>query len=147
MVELIINPPAINFPPNTFVTDCQPITTMFKVCNAIMYDEPNSNLLFIQDLHVASGAIVRWSEHEVLCRYRLRANIKKDGSSRPTLQVEALVLSTGTWTAVPESKKQLLSLNTSMAVKLAVVDNGHSLVLAHTGLQAHHGDGLHEVLS
>ena len=38
------------------------------------------------------------------------------------MQVEALVLDTGTWAAVPESKKQLLSLNTSMAVKLAVMD-------------------------
>jgi hypothetical protein len=81
-------------PEGPVATDWQPITTMFKVCNAIMYDELNSNLLFIQDLHMASGALVRWSEHDVLCRYRLRANIKKDGSSRPTLQVEALMLST-----------------------------------------------------
>jgi hypothetical protein len=71
MVELIFDPPAINFPPNKFVTDWQPITTKFKVCNAIMHNEPNSNLLFIQDLYVASGAIVRWTEHKVLCRYRL----------------------------------------------------------------------------
>jgi hypothetical protein len=41
-VELVINPPAINFPANKFVTD------MFK------------------DLHVSSVAIVRWSEHQVL---------------------------------------------------------------------------------
>ena len=32
------------------------------------------------------------------------------------------MLNTGTWAAVPESKKQLLSLNTSMAVKLAAVE-------------------------
>ena len=32
------------------------------------------------------------------------------------------MLNTGTWAAVPESKKQLLSLNTSMSVKLAAVE-------------------------
>ena len=99
-VELVINPPAINFPANKFVTNWKPITDIFK------------------DLHVSSGAIVRWSEHQVLYRYRFRANVKKDGSSKPTLRVEALVLNTGTWAAVPEPKKQLLSLNTSMAVDL-----------------------------
>ena len=75
-----------------------------------------------KDLHVSSGAIVRWSEHQVLSRYRFRSNVKKDGSSKPTMRVEALVLNTGNWAAVPESKKQLLSLNTSMAVKLVVME-------------------------
>ena len=103
-VELVINPPAINFPANKFVTNWKPITDIFK------------------DLHVSSGAIVRWSEHQVLCRYMFRSNVKKDGSSKPTLRVEALVRDTCTWAAGPESKKQLPSLNTSMAVKLTAVE-------------------------
>ena len=103
LVELVINPPTISFPPNKFVTDWQPITEMFR------------------DLHVTNGAIVRWSEKQVLCRFRFRSNIKKEGSSRPTLLLEALVLSTGTWAAVPESKKQLLSMDRSLAIKLAAV--------------------------
>ena len=102
-VELVINPPAINFPANKFVTNWKPITDMFK------------------DLHT-SGAVVRWSEHQVLCRYMFRSNVKKDGSSKPTLRVEALVRDTCTWAAGPESKKQLPSLNTSMAVKLTAVE-------------------------
>ena len=114
LVELVINPPSINFPANKFVTDWQPITEMFR------------------DLHVTNGAIVRWSEKQVLCRFRFRSNIKKDGSSRPTLLLEALVLSTGTWGAVPESKKQLLSMDRSLAIKLASVDlSWYSPIPAH----------------
>lgn len=114
LVELVINPPSINFPANKFVTDWQPITEMFR------------------DLHVTNGAIVRWSEKQVLCRFRFRSNLKKDGSSRPTLLLEALVLITGTWEAVPESKKQLLSMDRSLAIKLTSVDlSWYSPIPAH----------------
>ena len=59
--------------------------------------------------------------NQVLSRYRFRSNIKEDGSSRPTVQVEALVLNKGTWTTVPVFKKHLLSMNIFIAIKLAAV--------------------------
>ena len=71
---------------------------------------------------MASGARVKWPVNQVLSRYRFRSNIKEDGSSRPTVQVEALVLNKGTWTTVPVFKKHLLSMNTSIAIKLAAVE-------------------------
>ena len=102
-VEVVIVPSAIDFPPNKFVTEWKPITEMFR------------------DIHVTEGATVRWGD-KVLCRYRLRSNVKEDGSSRPTLLIEGMILTTGTWAAVPESKKRLLSLDTSTAIRLASIE-------------------------
>ena len=70
LVELNIDPSSISFPANKFVTDWTPIGDMFR------------------DLHTG-GSVVRWTENQVLCRYRLRANLQKDGSSNPSLLVEA----------------------------------------------------------
>ena len=74
-----------------------------------------------RDIYVTDGAIVRWGGN-VPCRYRLRSNVQEDGSSKPTLLLEGHILNSGTWTAVPESKKQLLSLDTSTAIMLASTD-------------------------
>ena len=128
LVELVINPPSITFPANKFVTDWQPITEMFR------------------DLHVTNGAIVRWSEKQVLCRFRFRSNIKKDGSSRPTLLLEARVLSTGTWGAVPESKKQLLSMDNGQVPGHIVSQCGLILVLPHPGPHTYHGHGVQQAV-
>ena len=102
-VEVVIVPSAISFPANKFVTEWQPINKMFR------------------DIHVTEGATIRWEE-KVLCRYRLRSNVQGDGRSKPTLLLEALILNTGTWAAVSDSKKKLLSLDSSTAIKLASMD-------------------------
>ena len=102
-VEVTIIPSAINFPANKFVTDWKPINEVFR------------------DIHVTEGATIRW-EGKVLCRYRLRSNVQEDGTSKPTLLLEGLILNTGTWAAVPDSKKQLLSLDASTAIMLVSMD-------------------------
>jgi len=92
LVDLNIDPSSIAFPPNKFVTEWTPIGELFR------------------DLHTGVS-VVRWTENQVLARYRFRANRQKDGSSKPSLLVEALVLdaATGTWSAMGAPKKQLLS--------------------------------------
>ena len=99
-VALTVKTGSIDFPPNKSVTPWQPITTTFK------------------DILASHGATVRWDEKQVLVRFRLRSNIKDDGSSIPTLSLEALVLPTGTWEAIPEPKKLILSSNASSAIRL-----------------------------
>ena len=105
LVDLNIDPSSITFPPNKYVTEWSPIGEAFR------------------DLHTGV-AVVRWTENEVLTRYRFRANRQKDGSSTPSLLVEALVLdaATGTWSAMGAPKKQLLSATASMAIKIASLE-------------------------
>ena len=100
MVTVKINPEEVDFPVNRSVTSWKPITSMFL------------------DLHVSEGANVRWDTKQVLVRLRLRANVQPDSSSKPVLVLEALVLPTGTWDAVADPKRKLLSKNSSSAVRL-----------------------------
>ena len=103
-VSVIINPTAIVFPPNRSVTDWTPIRKEFR------------------ELTIPEGATVRWETKQVLTRYRLRPNMSADGSCKPVLMLEAIVLKEGTWEAVPETKKKLLSRNQSSALRLWSMD-------------------------
>ena len=104
LVTVKINPEAIEFSTNKSVTIWKPITLMFP------------------DIHVSEGANVRWDTKQVMARLRLRANVQPDSSTKPTLILEALVLTTGTWEAVAGPKQLLLSKNTSSAVQLWAQD-------------------------
>ena len=99
-VTATIDPAAIEFPVNRSVSRWKPIATMFP------------------DTHVTEGANVRWDTRQVLVRLRLRANMSPDGSSKPVLLLEAIILPTGTWEGVAEPKKKLLSSNSSSAIRL-----------------------------
>ena len=99
-VTVTLNPEAIEFPVNRSVSDWKPITTMFP------------------DTHITEGANVRWDTRQVLVRLRLRANMSPDGSSKPVLLLEALILPTGTWEGVADPKKKLLASNYSSAIRL-----------------------------
>ena len=100
LVTLKIDPSAIAFPPGKTVTDWKPINTEFR------------------ELTISEGATIRWDQRQVLSRFRLRANMEEDGTSKPALMLEAIVLREGTWQAVPEPKRKLLSRNQSSALLL-----------------------------
>ena len=55
---------------------------------------------------------------EIMVRFRIRANLSDDGTSRPSLLLETIVLDEGTWEAVSVPKKKALSGATSAAVLL-----------------------------
>ena len=101
-VEVIIDPTAVDIKSNFSVSEWKPITTLFK------------------DIHVTQGAGVTWSN--ILGRFRIRANLMGDGSSSPLLILEAIVLSDGTWNALPESKKIKISSSNSSAIVLTSVE-------------------------
>jgi len=94
-----INPASIILPPNKCVSDWKPITTQFP------------------DLHLEAGASVDWDTKQILVRYRLRITMSED-SNKPVLILEGLVLPTGTWEGVAESKKETLSSDFSSALRL-----------------------------
>ena len=122
-VALTVKTGSIDFPPNKSVTPWQPITTTFK------------------DILASHGATVRWDEKQVLVRFRMRSNMKDDGSSIPTLSLEALVLPTGTWEAIPEPKKLILSSNASSAIRLWSQDCSWYSPLPHYRLPTAPGIG------
>ena len=99
-VKLEMKPSAINFPPNKCVTNWVPIVDIFR------------------DIHTTLGAIVRWDSKQVVTRFRFRSNTKTDSTSKPTLLLEALVLPSGTMSAIPDSKLLTLSNNASSAILL-----------------------------
>ena len=103
-VEVSIDPTSISFPPNKPVTVWEDITTMFR------------------DLHVSAGANVRWSSKKVMTRFRFRSNVQMDGTSKPTLLLERIILESGTWEALAESKKRILSGYESSAILLAALN-------------------------
>ena len=105
-VEVSVDPTSIYFPPNKTVTAWEAITSMFR------------------DLHVTSGANVRWSAKQVLTRFRFRSNVKKDGTSKSILLLECIILESGTWEALAESKRKILSGNGSSAILLASLNVG-----------------------
>ena len=100
VVSLTINPASISFPPSKTVTNWVPIKQQFK------------------ELGISGGATIRWEERHILTRYRFRPNMDGEGLCKPVLLVEAIILKEGTWEAVPETKKKLLSRNQSSALRL-----------------------------
>lgn len=99
-VSVQINPNKITFSDNSGVSSWLPITTQFK------------------DIHVSEGATVRWDTKEVLTRFRLSSNLLDDGTSKPNLLLEAIVLPSGTWNAVPIPEQLTLSNTASAAIRL-----------------------------
>ena len=83
-----IKPAAVTFLTNKSVSAWQPISSF-------------------PETHVTQGAGVDWNTNQVLVRLRLRANQNEEGS-RPVLLLEALVLNSGTWDGVPETKRMCL---------------------------------------
>ena len=98
-VVVKIKPADVTFPPNKSVTEWRPISSQFP------------------EIHITQGAGVDWNSKQVLTRLRLRANESKEGSS-PALLLESLVLDSGTWEGVPETKKNTLSRSGSLAISL-----------------------------
>ena len=99
-VTVEINPNKIILSDNSGVSSWLPITTQFR------------------DIHVSEGSTVRWEGKEVLTRFRLKSNLLDDGTSKPSLLLEAVVLPSGTWAAVPLPDQITLSHNASSAIKL-----------------------------
>ena len=99
LVSMSVDPSSIRFEGNRSTSSWVPIST-------------------IRDLHVTQGAVIRWDANQILIRFRLRANIKQDGRSVPSLLLEAIILPTGTWEAMPEPKRLLLSSTASAAIPL-----------------------------
>ena len=97
-----IKPAAVTFLTNKSVSAWQPI-------------------LSFPETHVTKGAGVDWNTNQVLVRLRLRANQNEEGS-RPVLLLEALVLNSGTWDGVPETKRMSLSGDGSLAIMLWSAD-------------------------
>ena len=81
-IILKINPGAVVFQPNQSVTNWSPIKKQFP------------------GLHITEGAVVDFDIKQILTRLRLRANLTESGSN-PLLLLEGLILSDGTWEAVP----------------------------------------------
>ena len=102
-VVMKIKPGDVTFVPNKSVTEWQPISSQFP------------------GIHVTQGAEVDWNTKQVLTRLRLRANGTEEGSS-PVLLLEALVLNSGTWDGVPETKKLTMSRDGSLAIRLWSAD-------------------------
>ena len=94
-----INPGAVIFKPNQSVTTWRPIKKQFP------------------GLHITEGAVVDFDTKQVLTRLRLRANLTENGSN-PVILLEALVLSDGTWEAVPQTTQETLSNSPSSAIRL-----------------------------
>ena len=99
-MSVTVNPTSISFPPGKSVTNWMPIKQQFK------------------ELSISEGATIRWGVKQVLTRYRLRINMNSEGVCKPVLLIEALVLKEGTWEAIPEPKRKLLSRNQSSALRL-----------------------------
>ena len=98
-IILKINPGAVVFQPNQSVTNWSPIKKQFP------------------GLHITQGAVVDFDIKQILTRLRLRANLTESGSS-PLLLLEGLILSDGTWEAVPMTKQETLSSSASSAIRL-----------------------------
>ena len=101
-VTVEVNPNKIIFLTNKGVSGWVPITTQFK------------------DVHISNGATVRWDSNQVLTRFRLKSNLVNDSTTKPILLLEALVLSSGTWSAVPKTAQMTLSANSSSAIRFGV---------------------------
>ena len=99
-VTVEVNPNKIIFLNNKGVSGWVPITNQFK------------------DVHISNGATVRWDSNQVLTRFRLKSNLVNDSTTKPILLLEALVLSSGTWSAVPKTAQMTLSANSSSAIRL-----------------------------
>ena len=102
-VVMKIKPSAVVFIPNKSVSAWQPIASQFP------------------EIHVTQGAGVDWNTKQVLVRLRLRANQSEEGS-RPVLLLESLVLDSGTWDGIPETKRRSLSGDGSLAIRLWSAD-------------------------
>ena len=95
---LAFDPASIEFADNKSVTNWSYIKTRF------------------QDLHLTQGASMNLDE--IMVRFRIRANLSKDGTSKPCLLLEAILVKDGTWEAVPIPKKRSVSGASSAAVLL-----------------------------
>ena len=99
-ISFTLDPRAIDFPSNKCVTDWEYISSMFR------------------EVHVTEGASIDFKN--IMTRLRLRANLKKDGSTAPALLLEALVIpqADGTWDGISDTKKCILGGNGSAAIEL-----------------------------
>ena len=89
---------ALTLKPNKSVTAWQPISA-------------------IPGIHVTDGAMVDWDTNQVLVMFRLRASNYEEDST-PVLMLEALLLDSGTWEGVPQTKKKTMSGDGSLAILL-----------------------------
>ena len=93
------DPASIEFMDNKSVTDWTCIKSRFP------------------DLHISHGAMMNLDV--IMVRFRIRANLSDDGTSRPSLLLEAIVIDDdGTWESVPVPKKKAVSGATSSAILL-----------------------------
>ena len=98
LVVCKIDPASIIFPPNKCVSEWKPIVDLFP------------------DLHVENGASVDWQTKHMLVRYRLKVNTAE--STKPVLLLEGMILPTGTWEGVADTKRETLSSDASSALRL-----------------------------
>ena len=97
-VILSFDPASIVFPNNKGVTNWTYMRTMFP------------------DLHLSQGSSINLEE--IMVRFRIRANLTKEGGSVPSLLLEAIVIKDGTWEGLAEPTKIKVSAASSSAVFL-----------------------------